>query len=39
MEWSLDQERMLSAIEVLNREPKKKGIGYYLCNCMKESYH
>ena len=38
MEWSLDQQRMLSAIELLERPPKKKGLWYYCCYCTRENY-
>ena len=38
MEWSLDQQRMLSSIEVLNRPKKKKGFWYYCCYCTRENY-
>ncbi len=37
MEWSLDEDRMLSSIELLNRPSKKKGFWYYCCNCMKKN--
>ena len=39
MEWSLDQQRMLSSIEVLNREKKNKGLWYYCCYCTRENYN